>query len=127
MTPASSAPPTTRAWEAPLVDGPLDATVKRFLPPVAALAHGPVRFDGDAEARVRPMLPVLAALRGLDVAVTCDGPGLPTHLPFTVHGRGAVRGGAVDVDASTSSQFVSGLLLAAARYDQGLSVRHIGT
>jgi len=106
----------------------LAGTVMRFLPAVAALADGPVRFDGDPEARVRPMHPVLAALHGLGVRVTGDGPGgAPTHLPFTVHGVGGVHGGAVDVDASASSQFVSGLLLAAPRFDDGLALRHIGT
>ncbi|MBN0041014.1 3-phosphoshikimate 1-carboxyvinyltransferase [Cellulosimicrobium cellulans] len=108
------------------VDCGLAGTVMRFLPPLAALADGAVRFDGDAEARVRPMGPVLAALSALDVPVEGDGDRLPTTLPFTIRGRGRVRGGAVDVDASASSQFVSGLLLAAARYDQGLTVRHIG-
>lgn len=111
------------------VDTGLAGTVMRFLPPVAALADGPVRFDGDPEARVRPMLPVLAALRTLGIAVH-DPSGsddtLPTHLPFTVEGRGSVPGGAVDVDASESSQFVSGLLLAAARFERGLTLRHIG-
>jgi 3-phosphoshikimate 1-carboxyvinyltransferase len=109
------------------IDTGLAGTVMRFLPPFAALADGPVRFDGDPEARVRPMLPVLAALRMLGVSVhdpsTAD---LPTHLPFTVEGRGGVRGGAVDVDASESSQFVSGLLLAAPRFERGLALRHIG-
>jgi 3-phosphoshikimate 1-carboxyvinyltransferase len=112
----------------------LAGTVMRFLPPVAALADGPVRFDGDPQARVRPMLPVLAALHALGVDVRAgggsapaDGPeAFPAHLPFTVLGTGALRGGSVDVDASGSSQFVSGLLLAAARYDEGLTVRHIG-
>ncbi|MFC8600417.1 3-phosphoshikimate 1-carboxyvinyltransferase, partial [Isoptericola sp. NPDC057191] len=51
----------------------------------------------------------------------------PTHLPFTVHGTGRVAGGAVDVDASASSQFVSALLLAGARFERGLTLRHIGT
>src|SRR5918997_3890837 len=104
----------------------LAGTVMRFLPAVAALADGPVRFDGDPEARVRPMHPILAALHALGVRVTGDYPEPPTHLPFTVHGTGAVRGGAVDVDASASSQFVSGLLLAAPRFDDGLALRHIG-
>ncbi|TFH72897.1 3-phosphoshikimate 1-carboxyvinyltransferase [Cellulomonas sp. HD19AZ1] len=106
------------------VDCGLAGTVMRFLPPVAALADGPVRFTGDAEALVRPMGPLLRALRALDVRV--DDEGEPGHLPFTVHGRGTVRGGSVDVDASGSSQFVSGLLLAAARFDQGLTLRHTG-
>ncbi|PJI95220.1 3-phosphoshikimate 1-carboxyvinyltransferase [Luteimicrobium subarcticum] len=105
------------------VDCGLAGTVMRFLPAVAALADGPVRFDGDEGARVRPMRPVLDALRGLGVRIDDGGRGT---LPFTVHGHGAVRGGAVDVDASGSSQFVSGLLLAAARFDQGLRLRHVG-
>jgi len=70
------------------------------------------------------MGPVLAALRALGVTVTEHGE--PGHLPFTVEGAGAVRGGAVDVDASGSSQFVSGLLLTAARFDEGLTLRHTG-
>lgn len=106
------------------IDCGLAGTVMRFLPPLAALADGPVRFTGDPEALVRPMGPIVRALRALGVRV--DDEGEPGHLPFTVHGTGAVRGGQVDVDASGSSQFVSGLLLTAARYDQGLTVRHTG-
>ncbi|GAA1709710.1 3-phosphoshikimate 1-carboxyvinyltransferase [Isoptericola hypogeus] len=109
------------------IDTGLAGTVMRFLPPVAALAGGPVRFDGDPQARVRPMGPVLAALHALGVKVTGDGPGIPTHLPFIVHGTGRVAGGSVDVDASASSQFVSGLLLAAARFERGLTLRHTGS
>ena len=93
----------------------------RFLPPVAALTGRTVRFDGDPEARVRPMAPVLTALRALDVHVDDGGSGT---LPFTV--RGPARGGSIDIDASGSSQFVSGLLLAGARLPGGLLVRHTG-
>ncbi|KQT01342.1 3-phosphoshikimate 1-carboxyvinyltransferase [Cellulomonas sp. Leaf395] len=102
----------------------LAGTVMRFLPAVAAIADGPVRFDGDDSALARPMGPVLTALRTLGVRV--EEHGEPGHLPFTVHGRGSVRGGQVDVDASASSQFVSGLLLAAARFERGLMLRHTG-
>ena len=106
------------------IDCGLAGTVMRFLPAVAALADGPVRFTGDAEALLRPMGPVIRALQALGVRV--DEEGEAGRLPFTVHGHGSVRGGSVDVDASGSSQFVSGLLLAAARFDQGLVVRHTG-
>jgi 3-phosphoshikimate 1-carboxyvinyltransferase len=106
------------------IDCGLAGTVMRFLPAVAALADGPVHFTGDVEALVRPMGPVIRALQALGVRV--DEEGVPGHLPFTVHGRGAVRGGQVDVDASGSSQFVSGLLLAGARFERGLVVRHTG-
>jgi 3-phosphoshikimate 1-carboxyvinyltransferase len=95
----------------------------RFLPPAAALADGAVEFDGDPHARTRPMGGVLEGLRGLGVAVE---PADADRLPFTVRGRGRVAGGAVAVDASASSQFVSGLLLSGARYDDGLAVTHRG-
>jgi len=102
----------------------LAGTVMRFLPPLAALAGGDVRFDGDPRARERPMGPVIDALRALGVEVSDDGRG---GLPFTVHGRGAVRGGELAVDATASSQFVSGLLLVGARFEQGLTLRHVGS
>lgn len=104
------------------VDAGLAGTVMRFIPPVAALADGPVTLDGDEGARRRPMRPVLDALRDLGVRVDSTDGG----LPVVVHGSGRVRGGAVTLDASASSQFVSGLLLAAARYDEGVTVHHVG-
>jgi 3-phosphoshikimate 1-carboxyvinyltransferase len=105
------------------VDCGLAGTVMRFVPPVAALADGPVTFDGDPHARTRPMGEVLTALRGLGVDIADDDRGT---LPFTVHGTGAVRGGRVMIDASASSQFVSALLLAAPRYEEGVEVIHDG-
>lgn len=98
----------------------LAGTVMRFLPPVAALATGHVRFDGDAQARQRPLSTILDALRELGVDV--DG----NSLPFAVHATGSARGGAVTIDASGSSQFVSGLLLTGARFDEGLTIGHVG-
>ena len=106
------------------IDCGLAGTVMRFVPPVAALARGPVRFDGDPAARRRPMATALRALRALGVEVAEAGE--PGRLPFTVRGTGRVRGGTLRIDASASSQFVSGLLLAAARFDEGLVVEHVG-
>ena len=105
------------------VDCGLAGNVMRFVPPMAGLADGPVHFDGDPHARRRPMAPVLGALRALDVQVDDDGRG---GLPFTVRGRGAVRGGSVTIDASASSQFLSGLLLSGARFEEGVTVHHDG-
>lgn len=106
------------------VDCGLAGTVMRFVPPVAALADGPVRFDGDPQARVRPMGPVLGALRSLGVDVLDEGRGT---LPFTVRGLdGRVPGGRTVLDASGSSQFVSALLLSGARYRKGVTVVHDG-
>ena len=101
----------------------LAGTVMRFVPPVAALVDGAVRFDGDPHARTRPMGEILRGLRDLGIAVDDDDRGT---LPFTVRGTGSVRGGRVVIDASASSQFVSALLLAGPRYDEGVDVVHVG-
>ncbi|WP_067455243.1 3-phosphoshikimate 1-carboxyvinyltransferase [Actinomadura macra] len=105
------------------VDVGLAGTVMRFLPPVAALASGEVAIDGDPRARERPMGPIISALRALGATIDDDGRGA---LPFTVRGTGAVPGGPVTIDASGSSQLVSGLLLAAPRFEKGVEVRHEG-
>ena len=102
------------------VDCGLAGTVMRFVPPAAVLADGPVEFDGDPQARQRPMATVLDALRALGARVDGD------RMPFTVHGTGGLPGGDVVMDASASSQFVSGLLLSGARYDKGVTVHHNG-
>ncbi|HXH36735.1 MAG TPA: 3-phosphoshikimate 1-carboxyvinyltransferase [Plantibacter sp.] len=101
----------------------LAGTVMRFMPPVAALALGPTVFDADPSARNRPMSTMIASLQGLGVDISDDG---RKALPFTVHGTGAVTGGKLTIDASSSSQFVSGLLLAAARFEEGLHLVHEG-
>ena len=105
------------------IDAGLAGTVMRFLPPAAALALGPVAIDGDAAARRRPMRTTIRALRDLGVDVDDDGSG---SMPFTIHGAGGVEGGELEIDASASSQFVSGLLLAAPRFHRGLTLRHTG-
>lgn len=105
------------------VDCGLAGTVMRFVPPVAGLSSATISFDGDPHMRSRPIGEVITALRGLGVAIDDDGRGT---LPFTVRGAGAVPGGIVVIDASASSQFVSALLLAGARYDAGVDVRHDG-
>ena len=102
------------------IDCGLAGTVMRFVPPLAALANGKVSFDGDAAARNRPMETTTAALRVLGVRVEGDS------LPFEVYGSGQVVGGELSIDASKSSQFVSGLLLAAARFENGLTLTHVG-
>jgi 3-phosphoshikimate 1-carboxyvinyltransferase len=102
------------------IDCGLAGTVMRFVPPVAALAKGDISFDGDLAARSRPMKTTVDSLRALGVEVSGSG------LPFTIHGTGEVLGGEVSIDASESSQFVSGLLLVAARFKNGLTLNHTG-
>lgn len=105
------------------IDCGLAGTIMRFLPPVAVLADGPVRFDGDARARERPLGVLLDALRSLGAEIQDGG---RQGLPFTIVGTGGFPGGVVTMDASASSQLVSGLLLAGARYDKGVTVHHDG-
>ncbi|MHA3701897.1 3-phosphoshikimate 1-carboxyvinyltransferase [Jatrophihabitans sp. YIM 134969] len=105
------------------VDVGLAGTVMRFLPPVAAFARGDVHFDGDPYARERPLGVLVDGLRqaGVDIEAATGG-----NLPVTVHGSGSAEGGRIAIDASASSQFVSGLLLSGARFDKGLEIVHVG-
>jgi len=96
-------------------------TVLRFVPPVAALGEADVEFRGDERAASRPVGPLLAALRELGAVIEGGD-----AVPFVVRGRGGISGGTVTLDASGSSQLVSGLLLAAPRYDKGAEVCHQG-
>ncbi len=107
------------------IDCGLAGTVMRFVPPMAALASADIRFDGDAAARKRPMHTTIESLRALGVEVIAENEDA-LALPFTVRGSGSVRGGELTIDASASSQFVSGLLLSAARFEQGLTLKHQG-
>jgi len=81
-------------------------TVGRFIVPMLAAGVGRFTVDAHPQLRRRPLGPVLAALRAQGTRI--DG----ESLPLTVTATG-LRGGAVDVDASISSQFLSGLLMAA--------------
>jgi 3-phosphoshikimate 1-carboxyvinyltransferase len=104
-----------------VVDCGLAGTVLRFVPPVAALGGEAVTFDGDEQARSRPIAPLLDAMRKLGIRLDGDA------MPFVVHGDGSVAGGIVHIDASSSSQFVSGLLLSGATFADGLTVVHTGS
>lgn len=107
----------------------LAGTVMRFVPGLAMFADGPVRFDGDAQAYARPMKPVLEGLEQLGARIEYHGE--PGRLPFTLTPPAASDGtGApahtVSIDASGSSQFISGLLLIGARLPGGLELQHTG-
>lgn len=106
-----------------VVDCGQAGTVMRFIAPVAGLAHGDVEITAHSTALHRPMGIMIKALREIGVDIDDGG---RWSLPFIVRGRGHVRGGEVEIDASSSSQFVSGLLLAAPRFDVGLHLIHTG-
>jgi len=98
-------------------------TVMRFLPPLAALATGEIAFDGDPRSYERPLAPVIKALEELGVTIEHEG---RYGLPLTLHGKGKIPGGAITIDASASSQFLSALLLVAPSFENGITVTHKG-
>ncbi|PRX46214.1 3-phosphoshikimate 1-carboxyvinyltransferase [Prauserella shujinwangii] len=98
-------------------------TVARFTPPLATLGSRTVHFDGDPAIRRRPVAPLLTALAALGADIDDGDRGAP---PFTVRGHGGLRGGAVELDSSASSQFLSALLLAAPAFTEGVTVRLVG-
>ena len=109
----------------------LAGTVMRFVPALAALLPGEFAFDGDPHARQRPMGPVLEGLRQLGVQVDCEQG--ENALPFVLRSPGLASSEGVSeapvvrIDASTSSQFVSALLLMAPRLPQGMVLVHEGS
>ena len=98
-------------------------TVMRFLPPLSALATGSVAFDGDPRSHERPLGPVIKALEDLGISVAHEG---RYSLPLTLNGTGEIPGGALEIDASASSQFLSALLLIGPSMTQGITVKHVG-
>ena len=106
-----------------VVDCGQAGTVMRFVAAIAGLASGEVKLTAHETALHRPMGEMIKALRAVGSDIDDEG---TWSLPFIVHGHGHVRGGDVEIDASGSSQFVSGLLLAAPRFDVGLTLRHKG-
>ena len=98
-------------------------TVMRFLPPLASLAKGLISFDGDPRSHQRPLGPVIKALENLGVSIEHQG---RYSLPMVINGAGYLTGGEVEIDASSSSQFLSSLLLVAPLMKQGLKIKNVG-
>lgn len=128
----------------------LAGTVMRFVPGLALHADAPVRFDGDAQAYKRPMKPLLDGLTQMGARVDYEGE--EGFLPFTITPPQAVDSAAsapsadsaasvdsvgsadsaaaaelhVTIDSSGSSQFISGLLMAASRFPRPVAITHRG-
>jgi 3-phosphoshikimate 1-carboxyvinyltransferase len=98
-------------------------TVMRFLPPLAALARGLINFDGDPRSHERPLGPVISALEELGVTIDHKN---RFALPLTINGSGSIKGGIIEIDASSSSQFISALLLVGPAMKDGITVKHVG-
>lgn len=131
VTPLNFAQADSAQPQAVSIECGLAGTVMRFVPALAALLPGEFAFDGDPHARQRPMGPVLEGLRQLGVQVDCEQG--ENALPFVLcsPGLASVEGVSeapvVRIDASTSSQFVSALLLMAPRLPQGMVLVHEGS
>lgn len=115
--------PMKRAHQDIQIDVGLAGTVMRFVPPLSALSVGVTHFDGDERARNRPMKTLINSLKALNISVDDQGTG---NLPFSIASDGIVKGGEITIDASESSQFVSALLIAAAKFQNGLVIKHVG-
>ncbi|WP_124055272.1 3-phosphoshikimate 1-carboxyvinyltransferase [Arcanobacterium ihumii] len=121
---------TPRPLHAGKINCGLAGTVMRFIPPIAALAPGKTTIDGDPQARLRPMKTTIEALTQLGIKISSltepDSLGIGATLPLAIVGDPSVRGGRVQIDASSSSQFISALLLTGARFEDGIEILHIG-
>ena len=101
------------------LDARLSGTTARFLLPVLACGTGKYLLDAALPMRKRPMGPILAALFELGAQLTEEGE--PDHLPVSIEGR-PLRGGRVALRGDVSSQFVSGLMMAAPLMTAGLRI-----
>ncbi|SMX75358.1 3-phosphoshikimate 1-carboxyvinyltransferase [Brevibacterium casei CIP 102111] len=112
----------TAGGEPVAIDCGLAGTVMRFVPPIAAATGREVVIDGDEQARARPMDVTIDSLTRLGASITA----VDDSLPLTIHAGSELRGGHLEIAAGTSSQFVSGLLLAAAAMPLGLDLSNRG-
>ena len=105
-----------------VLDAGLSGTTSRFIAPVAALGQSTVVLDGAAPLRLRPMGEMFDALRALGCVLVPLGE--PGFLPVQIEARG-LAGGPMELRGDVSSQFLSGLLLAAPEMDAGLQVEMV--
>lgn len=115
------------------IDGQLDAgrdlwvrqsgTTARFVLPLAAMAGGGVTVDGDEQIRSRPQGHLIAALVGLGAVVESLGESGCLPVRFL---EAPLSGSMISVPGDVSSQFISGLLLAAPLMERGLVVELTG-
>ena len=98
-------------------------TTARFIAPVLALTAGPWELDGAPQLRSRPMADLFSALAALGASITAERSA--DSLPAII--RGPLSSGRTTVSGSVSSQFLSGLLLAAPLVRDGLEIEVTGS
>lgn len=102
----------------------LAGTAARFLTALCAAApRGVYRIDGVEQMRKRPMSGLIDALRQLGAEIIC--PGEEGFFPLEIHARG-LRGGAIELDASASSQLLSALLMVAPTATAPIDIQLVG-
>jgi 3-phosphoshikimate 1-carboxyvinyltransferase len=98
-------------------------TVARFLPPFLALGRGPFTVDGVPRMRERPVADLVDGMRQLGAEVEYAGE--DGRFPLMIKG-GGIPGGKARVSASKSSQFISGLLMAAPYAQAPVTLHPVG-
>ncbi len=121
------------------IDCGLAGTVMRFAPALAAFADGTTAFIGDKAALKRPLEPLTDALTELGAKISFQGK--PGYLPLSVRGTRTKRsvfaaltdpgwqdGGQsnVRVDTTSSSQYLSALLLASPLFGRPVTLKAKG-
>ncbi len=119
VTGCGGTPPATAAT----IDCAASGTTMRFLSAVCPLGHGRYRLDGTARMRQRPIGDLVAALAALGVDAVAESPG--GCPPVEIRATG-LQGGATRVHGGTSSQFASGLALAAPCTPRGMRIEFEG-
>ena len=99
-------------------------TTIRFLTALATLGRGSFQLDGIERMRERPIGDLADALNQLGADVKCLS---PEHCPPVSIQANGLRGGVVSIRGDISSQYLSGLLMAAPCAEQGVEIKVQGT
>ncbi len=99
-------------------------TTIRFLTTLATLASGNFRLDGIPRMRQRPLGDLASALRQLGAQVTCEGANDCPPVAIVANG---LPGGEATIRGNISSQFLSGVLMAAPCARDWVTLRVEGT
>ncbi|MXZ99539.1 MAG: 3-phosphoshikimate 1-carboxyvinyltransferase [Acidimicrobiaceae bacterium] len=113
---------TVETPEGAVVDARMSGTTGRFVAPVLALSERPVALDGHPQLRGRPFVDLADSLRRLGARVELPPGG--DSLPMLI--RGPIRSVEAAVATDRSSQFLSGLMMAAPLVPGGLRIRMAG-
>ncbi|MDI6778767.1 MAG: 3-phosphoshikimate 1-carboxyvinyltransferase [Bacteroidota bacterium] len=96
-------------------------TTMRFLVGFAALANGVTVLTGDNRMNERPISGLTKALNQLGVDIESNN-GYP---PLNIYG-GKIKGGAINIEANVSSQFISSVLMIAPYAESDITLKLTG-